>query len=169
MRTLPIFIILLGIITINSCSKDPETDSDDQTQIFTDNDVLEEIRNNTLFFYQGDTATLSAAGNSPHGTFKLLFNQTALDALGADGKLAAGETFPTGSLVVKDVIRNGTTSFYAAMWKQPSAENANEDWLWYEAFLDGSLLVSIDAKGSGCIGCHRANTNRDFVNSFDLH
>lgn len=169
MRQLPILLLLSCIITFNSCSKDPATENPDETNLYTDADMYNEIRNGSFYYYKSDTTTLSAAGNSPHGTFKLLFNQTAKDALGSDGKLAATDTFPKGSIILKDVIRNGSTSFYAAMWKQPNSTNATEDWLWYEANLDGSLLVSITAKGNGCIGCHRANTNRDFVNSFDLH
>jgi hypothetical protein len=169
MRLLLIFILLCGIVTINSCSKDPDTNDMDQTNLYNDAAMYQEITNGSFYYYQSDTATLTAAGNSPHGTFKLLFNQEAKNALGTDGKLAVGDTFPTGSIILKDVIRNGTTRFYAAMWKQPASSNTNEDWLWYEANLDGSLLVSITAKGNGCIGCHRANTNRDFTNSFDVH
>lgn len=169
MRQLTLLLALACIITIHSCSKDPETNNPDETDLYTDADMYNEIRNGSFYFYQSDTTTLLAAGNSPHGTFKLLFNQTAKDALGTDGKLAATDTFPKGSIILKDVIRNGSTRFYAAMWKQPNSTNATEDWLWYEANLDGSLLVSITAKGNGCIGCHRANAHRDFVNSFDLH
>ncbi len=169
MRALLIFTALCAIVAINSCTKDPVTDDDDPIVTYTDTDLFQLINNEEFFYYKGDTSLLSAAGNSPHGTFKLLFNQTANEALGPDGKLAVGDTFPTGSIVLKDVIRNGSTLFYAAMWKQPSSANANEDWLWYEANLNGSLLVSINANGNGCIGCHRGNAQRDFTNSFDLH
>lgn len=169
MRLTIAFVILCGIVATNGCSKDPADNNTDETNLYTDAAMYQEIRNGSFYYYQSDTATLTAAGNSPHGAFKLLFNQEAKNALGTDGKLAVGDTFPTGSIILKDVIRNGTTRFYAAMWKQPASANTNEDWLWYEANLDGSLLESITTKGSGCIGCHRANANRDFVNSFDLH
>lgn len=148
------------------CTKDAE---DNEPTLTEDEQIYALLQTETLYYYQNDTSTLNAAGNSPHGSFKLLFNQTAWDALGSDGKLATGQSFPSGSLVIKDVRRNGATRFYAAMWKQPSSTNAAEGWLWYEANLDGSLLESVTTKGRGCLGCHNGNVNRDFVNSFDLH
>ncbi len=160
-------LLLSLVFAFNACKK--EDDGDDDPILTEDETVYQLITTEQLFAYQGDTSVLVPAGNSPHGTFKLLFNQTAWEALGSDGKLPLGDTFPEGSLVLKDVIRSGQTRFYAAMYKQPASANATEGWLWYEANLDGSLLESINTKGAGCIGCHRGNANRDFVNSFDLH
>ncbi|CAN5347905.1 hypothetical protein BH09BAC1_BH09BAC1_30550 [soil metagenome] len=163
MKTTTLLLALLSTLALvwNSCKKDDPTSEDDA--------IFQMIQNEALQYYQSNDTVLNNAGNSPHGTFKLLFNQTAWAALGTDGKLPAGASFPEGSFILKDVTRSGSTSFYAAMWKKPNSGNATEGWLWYEAKLDGSLIVGVSTKGDGCIGCHRGNTHRDFTNSFDLH
>lgn len=146
----------------NTSCKHPTTTSDDQT-------IIDETLAGPLLYYQGNDVVLSAAGNSPHGNFKLLFNQTAWNALDSNGKLPVGNTFPDGSLIVKEVIKGGSTDLYAIMKKDPTSSLSNLGWLWNEFKPNGGLVIGVSDKGDACVGCHRGNTNRDFTNSFDLH
>lgn len=139
----------------------------------TDASIAEELKNSTFTYYQNDAnTTLMANGNSPHGNFKLKFNdiaQSALDPM--TGKLPQGKTFADGSLIVKETFRgNGSASIIAVMKKESTNPNAAGGWVWNELGSDGSSVVySVNLKGAGCIGCYSGNTNRDLVTSFDLH
>jgi len=163
MKTTALLLLLALALAVlaTSCKKAEATSEDEE--------IIEETLNKPLFFYQGNDVALSAAGNSPHGSFKLLFNQTAFDALDSTGRLPVGGTFPEGSLVVKDILKGGTTDLYAIMYKKPGSSNAGEGWLWNEFKPNGDIVISVSDKGKACISCHRGNTNRDFTNSFDLH
>jgi hypothetical protein len=160
LTTLFFSFVLLALVA-TGC-KHPTTTSDDQA-------IIDEVMTGTLLFYQGNDVVLNGAGNSPHGNFKLLFNQTAWNALDSTGKLPVGGTFPDGSLVVKEIIKGGSTDLYAVMQKKPSSGLSNLGWVWNEFKPNGGLVIGAEDKGSACVGCHRGNTNRDFTNSFDLH
>ncbi len=161
-KLLPL-LALTALMAISSTScKHAEVTSDDIA-------IMDEVMAGGLLFYQGNDAVLSESGNSPHGDFKLLFNQTAWDALDSTGRLPVGGTFPEGSLIVKDIVNGNSTDLYAVMLKSPNSSLSNLGWLWNEFKPDGSVVIGVSDKGDACVGCHRGNTNRDFVNSFDLH
>lgn len=161
-KLLPLFALAsLFAIASTSC-KHAKVTSEDVA-------IMDEVMAGNLFFYQNNDAVLSASGNSPHGSFKLLFNQTAWDALDSTGKLPVGGSFPEGSLIVKDIIKGGSTDLYAVMLKNPGSSLSNLGWVWNEFKPDGSVVIGASDKGDACVGCHRGNTNRDFTNSFDLH
>jgi hypothetical protein len=101
--------------------------------------------------------------------FKLRFNSVAFAALGPDGELPENSSFPTGSVVVKEVFVNSTIAVLAVIKKSPADPNAGQGWLWAEYALDGTPHFSIEQKGNGCIGCHNETPNRDLVRTFDLH
>lgn len=161
-KHLPLFVLALFFSIASTSCKDPEATSEDQA-------IIDEVLAGNLLNYQNNDVVLTAAGNSPHGSFKLLFNQTAWDALDSTGKLPVGATFPDGSLIVKEVIKGGSTDLFAIMQKKPSSSLSNQGWLWNEFEPNGDLIISVSDKGDACVGCHRGNTNRDFTNSFDLH
>ena len=81
----------------------------------------------------------------------------------------AGNTFPSGSIIVKEVTSGGSVSLYAVMKKDPGNDNAGNGWLWGEYNPDGSTAFSVSKKGDGCISCHSGSPNRDLVRTFDLH
>ena len=134
----------------------------------TDASLFEEINAAGFEYYQGG-AILTAASASPHGIFRLRFNEEALSSLDATGELPVGGTFAEGSVIVKEVYQNNALYAYAVLKKAPSDVNAGNGWLWSEFGPDGSSLFSIAAKGNGCISCHDDLPNRDFVRTFDLH
>lgn len=155
-------IFLLAVCLHSACKKDKSSSEDKE--------LFDEMVNNSYTYYQNSQAILNAAGISPHGNFKLKFNATAQAALDSTGKLPAGSSFPSGSLIFKEVYGSGTAlSLYAIMKKAPGNSNAGSNWLWAEYKPDGETIVSVKEKGSGCISCHSGNVNRDLTNSFDLH
>jgi hypothetical protein len=154
-----LFLITLTSLTIFSCRKKKTTEA-----------IFDESTNGALYFYKGKDTIYSPAGTSPHGNFKLKFNQTAFDALGADGKLPAGQTFPEGSLIVKEVYSSsGEKMLYAIMKKDRKSKFANHKWIWAEYELNGDVKVNIAREGKDCVDCHTSGVTRDLTLSFDLH
>lgn len=154
-------IITLVIVFMQSCKKD-KANTDADNQLYSESTAA------GYTFYQSG-ALLPAASPSPHGSFKLRFNSTALAALDSTGELPSGASFPNGSIIVKDVYSGNNVSLYAVMKKDPSNSNAGNGWLWAEFNTDGSAAFSISKKGDGCISCHSGTPNRDLVRTFDLH
>lgn len=156
--------ILLALFStlFYSCKKDEETDVDG------DNALYSEISMSGYTYYQnGDL--LTGVSPSPHGSFRLRFNATALAALDSTGELPAGSSFPNGSVIVKEVGTASAVSLYAVMKKDPSNSNAGSGWLWAEYEPGGSVAYSVARNGEGCISCHSGTPNRDLTRTFDLH
>ncbi len=150
-----------AIVILQSCEKD-KTDPD------ADNKMYSEITASGFTYYQSGNI-LSAASPSPHGSFKLRFNSTAAAALDSTGELPAGNTFPNGSVIVKDIYNGTDLKLYAVMKKDPGSSNSGSGWLWAEFNTDGSTVFSTGKKGDGCISCHSGSPNRDLSRTFDLH
>lgn len=157
--SLVLFLITLISLIIFSCAKKKTTAA-----------IFDETTNGTLYFYKGKDTIYAPKGTSPHGYFKLKFNQTAYEALGPDGKLPQGQTFPEGSLIVKEVYNsNNEKTLYAVMKKDRKSKFANHKWMWAEYELNGSPKISISREGKDCVDCHLGGSPRDLVLSFDLH
>ncbi len=122
-------------------------------------------------YYIGTPGITAGAGNSPHGFERVRFNPTAYASLDSIGKLPAGTSFPTGSLIVKEIYSSASGSIiqYAVMKKDPGNANSGSGFLWAEFKTDGSVSSGTSNKGSGCIGCHSGSANRDLVRIFDLN
>ena len=154
-------IAMIFIFVIQACKKDKnDTDSD--------NALYSEVTASGYSYYQNGTI-LTAASASPHGSFKLRFNGTAKAALDSTGELPSGNTFPDGSIIVKEVYNGSSLNLYAVMKRDPSNANAGSGWVWAEFKTDGSTAFSTSKKGDGCISCHSNTPNRDLVRTFDLH
>jgi hypothetical protein len=159
-------LVALTFLPLISCVYH-ELDDPSSSRI-TDSRIFEEINEAGFEYYKGGTI-LSPASASPHGNFKLRFNQEALSSLDGTGELPAGGTFIEGSVIVKEVYVNNVPTVYAVMKKAPSDANASNSWLWSEYRPDGDVYISITAKGNSCTSCHDDLPNRDFVRTFDLH
>lgn len=154
-----LFLITLTSLANFSCTKKKTTEA-----------IFDETTSNTLYFYKGKDSIYSPKGTSPHGYFKLKFNKTAFEALGADGKLPQGQTFPEGSLVVKEVYNsNNQMTLYAVMKKNRKSKFASHKWVWAEYAPNGDVVISISREGKDCVDCHTGGSPRDLVLSFDLH
>ena len=152
--------LITFVFFFQSCETDKTTDEDIQ--------LFNELSVSGYTYYQNGS-TLSAAGNSPHGSFKLRFNNIAQTVLDSLGELPTGSSFPDGSIIVKEIYKNTNLDLYAIMKKDPSNGNANNDWVWAEYDPDGSTVISLSTQGSSCVGCHSQTPNRDFTRTFDLH
>lgn len=163
MKKSPVVFIatFISILVVQSCKKD-KTDPD------ADNALYSEITASGYTYYQNGNV-LSGVAPSPHGSFKLRFNSTATAALDSTGELPAGNKFPTGSILVKELYSGSDISLYVVMKKDPSNANAGSGWVWAEFKTDGSVAFSITKKGDGCISCHSGSPNRDLTRIFDLH
>ena len=158
-------LFYIFILVLVSCGKaDSTIESTD-----SDAEVYEATTTSNLVFYQNVDTVYEPAANSPHGDFKLKFNDIAASAFDSSGRLPEGGTFPDGSLVVKEVQSSGTTSLYAVMKKDSKSSVAGNGWLWAEYDTDGKVLSSVNGKGSSCISCHAQSPHRDYTRSFDLH
>ena len=159
-------VIISMIVIIQSCKKDKnETTS-------TDTDLYNAINSTSGYtYYVGTPGITAGVGNSPHGFERVRFNATAQAALDSTGKLPAGASFPTGSIIVKEIYSSATGSknLYAVMKKDAGHSSAGSGYLWAEFKTDGSASFSTSKKGDGCISCHSGSTNRDLVRTFDLH
>lgn len=160
----PFFVIstlIIALAIVQSCKKDePETDAD--------RSLYDEISSGTYSWYR-DAEILPGVPPSPHGSFKLRFNQAAFNALDQTGELPEGESFPVGSILVKEIYSGNTLNLYAVMKKDPSNADAGDGWVWAEFNPDGSVAYSASKKGGSCISCHSGTPNRDLVRTFDLH
>ena len=153
---------LLSSLIIQSCKKDKKEAEK------TDKSLYSDATSSGYSYYQSANL-LSAAAPSPHGSFKLRFNSIAQSALDMTGELRAGGTFPTGSIIVKEVYSAGSVSLYAVLKKDPSNIYAKNGWLWAEYKTNGDASFSVYNKGDGCVSCHTGSPNRDLVRTFDLH
>ena len=163
---LTMFIILVAIIaSVQSCKKDDEGTS-------TDTNLFNEISSTSGYtYYVGTPGITPGTGNSPHGFERVRFNSTAQAALDSTGKLPVGASFPTGSIIVKEIYSSSTGSInlYAIMKKEPNNSSSGSGYLWAEIKPDASVTFSTSKKGDGCISCHSGSANRDLVRTFDLH
>lgn len=160
------FTLLLTVISTVwiSCKKDASDDPDSEIgRLYT------EVNDNNFVYYKGEDKVLSPKGSSPHGDFKLRFNNIALAALDSTGKLPLGASFPDGSIVLKEIIKDGKVDAYYPMKKDQNNANAAKGWLWYAFDKGGKVKTKLSDKGSDCVGCHSASGNRDFTLTFDLH
>ena len=158
--TFYLLLTLILAVVIQSCKKDKMKNND--------KDLYAEISENSYVYYQNGKL-LNGVSPSPHGSFKLRFNAVALAALDSLGELPKGASFPTGSMLVKEVYENSSLSLYVVMKKDPSNESEGSGWLWAEYNTDGSVDYSVNKKGQDCIGCHSGGLSRDLTRTFDLH
>ncbi len=157
-----LLLSLTFLLIILSCSEKPaESKSEDDL-------LFEELSQNNFQFYHQKDTVLEPTGGSPHGPFRLKFNNIAFQALDTAGKLPVGQKFPEGSIILKELMNNGIVVGYLALKKSQNHVSASQNWLWYGFNKDGSIKYDKADKGNSCTGCHGAS-NRDYVLSFDIH
>ena len=157
-------IIICLIVLAQSCKKDSTSAADD-------NALFALIGQSGYTYYVGTPGITAGVGNSTHGFERVRFNAIAQAALGSTGKLPSGGSFPTGSVIVKEIYSSasGSINLYAVMKKDFSSSVSGSGYQWAEFKPDGTASFSTGSKGEGCISCHSGSANRDLVRTFDLH
>lgn len=132
---------------------------------YTDLALLDSCKAPYHYYYKNNSALISKApgSNSPHGDFKLRFNAIAYKALVDSGRLPVQGLMPDGSLVIKDLFRDGQLDHYALMYKRSGV------WLWAEIKANRQVLYSVNKDPGVCTGCHNQQGNRDQVLSFEFY
>lgn len=160
-KNLQRFVVIMLLLSVYYCNKD-------SGDLGTDTELYSEIRNGKFTYYNNGNV-LTGSSSSPHGSFKLRFNQAAASLLDTLGELPIGYDFPPGSLLIHEHFNGEILVSLSVMKKDPSHINAVNGWLWCEFDGNGSASYSTGKKGESCINCHSSIPNRDFVKTFDLH
>ncbi len=160
-----ITIILCFVCLAQSCKKDDDSSPENDKALFA------LVGQSGYTYYVSTPGITAGAGNSPHGFERVRFNAIAQAALDSTGKLPVGSSFPTGSVIVKEIYSSptGTLNLYAVMKKEPTSSVSGSGYQWAEFKPDGNVTFSTGKKGDGCISCHSGSGNRDLVLTFDLH
>jgi hypothetical protein len=153
--------IYLGFVFIfSACTKDV---GKNPALAYNDLSLLDSCLNTNYYYYKNDPVTFLSGTSGAHGTMKLRFNSIANKALGADGKLPAGATFPEGSFVVKDIYSGTSLNLYAYMYKKSGT------WIWGEIKPNKEIVYSVNKNPGLCVNCHNQSGNRDLLVSFKFH
>lgn len=160
------FTVLVLTLVFSSCKKDEDNEV---TTTSTEPGLFDLSKSNSGYLYYQNGALLPGTSPSPHGSFKLRFNDIAHAALDTAGKLPVGSSFPENSIIVKELHTDGVIKLLAVMQKKAADANAGSGWVWAEYNLDGTEVYSVSKKGAACIGCHSTTKTRDLVKTFDLH
>jgi hypothetical protein len=121
-------------------------------------------------FPDADSVTMGTlnGSNAHQPMVRVSMNDVAFAALGS-GKLPQGSTFPDGSLIVKEIRQGGSTALFAVMYRDKLNPLSGQGWLWAEYAPDGSVVASIQSRGSGCVSCHSREQGgrNDLVRTFE--
>lgn len=171
MRKLLILLFLAGLaVALDSCKKKTEPIPPDNE--INDVKLYDLTQTSNFTFYQNSSNRLPAATASPHENYiRVSFNDVAQNALGPDGKLPMGNTFPDSSIIIKEVFDSQSSSLdlYAVMMKRPNHPNEGGGWLWAEYDPGGGVIISLTDNGDDCVSCHNSGSHRDLVRTFEFH
>lgn len=160
-------VVAMAIIAccLVSCGDKPFT-SDDPT-VLTDAKMYDSAKKTIGFtWYKKNDALLGKGSHSGHSEpfLRTRYNAIATTVLDASGSIKAGTVFPTGSIIVKELINSDRTTVgtYAMMVRQPTDPNADsKGWVWGYYRGSGDVRTSVSSKGNGCISCHSQSGNID--------
>lgn len=109
-------------------------------------------------------------GQAPHGAqLTTYLNEIAADALGG-----GAEEFPEGSIIVKqNYTPGGDLAAVTTMYKVSGYNPDAADWFFTKHLASGDLDtmpngMEMEGRVPGCIGCHQAKADNDFVYTGEL-
>lgn len=105
-------------------------------------------------------------GQEPHGMLLTTYlNDIALDALTSK----AGR-FPPGAIIVKEnYMPDRTLAAVTTMYKVQRYNPEAADWFWVKHLPDGSVEGTAEGRVAGCIECHAARQDNDYVYTGSLN
>jgi hypothetical protein len=101
-------------------------------------------------------------GTEPHGVLLT----TYVNDLGRDAITNTAGTMPANAIIVKEnYMPDGTLAAITTMYKVEGYNPEAGDWHWVKFLPDGSVDNDGMAQGkvAGCIGCHGAKADNDYV------
>lgn len=125
----------------------------------------------TLFPNADEFDTGRLNGSEAHRpVIRVRLNSVATAAL-VNGRLPTNSAFPDGSIVVKEIRPTATTplTLYAVMVRDRGNALAGNGWLWAEYGPSGSVVYSVNSRGSACTSCHlrERGPQSDLVRTFE--
>ncbi len=125
----------------------------------------------TVFPNADEFTTGRLNGSEAHRpVIRVSLNATAAGAL-QNGRLPASGRFPDGSIVFTEIKPRAAAaaSVDAIMLKDSGSSLAGDGWLWAEYGPAGSVVFSINSRGSACTSCHRRERGpqNDLVRTFE--
>jgi hypothetical protein len=166
MKKKTVFALILALsflvmLLIQSCRKDKVATGSDR-QLFD----MSEDTSGFVWYKHSDVLLAKSAGSGHTPPYmRTRYNGTAAAMLDSAGKVKPGSLFPTGSLIVKELIGSGSTlERYAVLYKQPGSDNADaRGWVWGYINADGTVAIAAEDKGAACISCHSQADNIDYM------
>lgn len=160
-----LFICFIGIVTINSCTKEKGAIATDEA---TDAKLFDLAKETTGFNWFKNSNVLlnkSSGTGHPQPFLRTRYNSIASSKLDSDGKIVTGAIFPEGSLIVKELYDNAATlGRYAILYKKPGSVNADsKGWVWGYINSNGSVAAVASQKGASCVSCHSQSDNIDYM------
>jgi hypothetical protein len=166
-------VILFFTITVFSCTddttNDPGSGGTADEALFNTVTQTDPFTSYALFPNADSVTSGTLNGSNAHVPMvRVSMNATAFGVLQGD-TLPAGSSFPNGSVVFKQIISGGQTALYAVMRKDSASAFAGNGWLWAEYGTDGSVVYSVENRGSACISCHlrEDGPQNDHVRTFE--
>lgn len=161
MKQTIIVVLLLSLFV--GCKEEEQSPAQSTGTEVTDAQLYHVVQNTTkAAFYKNSTDTIAGNSGGAHpGKILVWYNAKAKEQLDASGKVKSGASFADSSLVVKEIFNANTMqrTHIAILFKLSSASNAGAgNWVWSELDGSGSALFSAKDKGTGCVGCHAANS-----------
>lgn len=106
-------------------------------------------------------------GQEPHG----MLLTTYLNGIASQALDAGVGAMPGGAIIVKEnYMPDGTLAATTVMYKVDGYNPDAGDWWWAKLLPDGSVDGDgmMEGKVSGCIGCHTARADNDYVMTGEL-
>lgn len=153
-----IFMVFLIGVVLNGCT---------YKKFGEDQDLYALAKNTDGFTWFKNTDSLLARSNGSGHTqshFKTRFNAIAASNLDSNFKIKTNSPFSENSVIVKELIENGTFERYAVLYKKSDHPNADaKGWVWGYINKNGSVQIASSKKGANCSGCHSQAGNDDYT------
>ena len=144
----PVVGILAMVLVLAACSGSGEPELPDTTSasLIAYLDEVDYQNNEDWKLFPGSTEKY--AGTDPHGMLLTTYvNAAAFEAI------EAGETTPSGSIIVKENYSpEGNLGAITVMYKKSGYNPDHNDWYWLKELADGT--VEKEGQVMGCQDCH---------------
>jgi hypothetical protein len=168
-------ILLIPFVMSLSCQRNVEPLSAAPQFVTSDQQLFAFITHTQPFssyalFPRADSV-VSGTLNGSHAhqpRVRVVMNAVAQGAL-PDGLPPPGLSFPEGSVIVKEVRVAGVATIYAVVFKESDNPLSNGGWVWAEYYPNGTVVFSIERRGSGCVSCHsrEKGPQHDLIRTFE--